>query len=116
LFERLGVGSFDSYYNCRLQRWARHVSRMPLDRIPRKLLTGWVKHARPVGCAKITWGRALNKALKSYDISTNFGQWSSTLAADRRVLQQRIGVQPHFPRRATTLIHDIWREHFDGPT
>ena len=28
LFERLGVGSFDSYYNRRLLRWAGHIARM----------------------------------------------------------------------------------------
>ena len=39
LFERLGVGSFVSYYNRRLLRWAGHVARMPMDRMPRKLLT-----------------------------------------------------------------------------
>ncbi len=74
LFERLGVGTFDSYYNRRLLRWAGHVARMPMDRMPRKLLTGWVEHARPVGCPQMTWGRTLNKALKSYDLPTNFGQ------------------------------------------
>ena len=74
LFERLGVGSFDSYYNRRLPRWAGHVARMPMDRMPRKLLSGWVEYARPVGCPTMTWGRTLNKALKSYDIPTDFGQ------------------------------------------
>jgi hypothetical protein len=54
LFERLGVGSVDSYYNCRLLRWAGHVARMPMDRMPRKLLTGWVEHARPAGCPQMT--------------------------------------------------------------
>ncbi len=49
LFERLSVGSFDSDYNRRLLRWAERVARMPMDRMPRKLLTGWVEHARPVG-------------------------------------------------------------------
>ena len=37
LLERLGVGSFDNYYNRRLLRWAGHVARMPMDRMPRKL-------------------------------------------------------------------------------
>ena len=86
-----------------------------MNRMPRKLLTGWVEHARPVGCPKMTWGRTLNKALKSYDIPTDFGQWS-ILAADRRVWQQRIGIRAPCPRPATTLIHDKWRELFDGPT
>jgi hypothetical protein len=74
LLERLGVGSFDSYYNRRLLRWAGHAARMPMGRMPRKLLTGWVEHARPVGCPQMTWGRTLNKALKSYDIPADFGQ------------------------------------------
>ena len=86
---------------------------MPVDRIPRKLLTGWVEHARPVGCPKMAWG--VYKALKSYDLPTNFEQ-RSTLAADRRVWQHRIGVRAPCPRPATTLIHDKWRELFDGPT
>ncbi len=115
LFERLGVGSFGSYYNRRLQCWARHVARMPMDRMPHKLLIGWVEHARPVGYPKMTWGRTLNKALKSYDLLTKFGQWS-TLAADRRVWQQWIGIRASCPRPATILIHDEWRELFDGPT
>jgi hypothetical protein len=117
LLERLDVGSFNSYYNYnrRLLRWAGHVARMPMDRMPRKLLTGWVEHSRPVGCPKMTWGRTLNKTLKSYDLPTNCILWS-TLAADRRVWQQRIGVRALCPRPATTLIHDKWRELFDGPT
>jgi hypothetical protein len=34
------VGSFDSYYNRCLLCLAGHVARMPMDRMPRKLLTG----------------------------------------------------------------------------
>ena len=75
LFERLGVGSFDIYYNRRLLCWAGYVARMSMDRMPRKLLTCWVEHSRPVGFPKMNWGRTLNKALKSYDLPTNFGQW-----------------------------------------
>ena len=114
LLERLGVGSFGSYYNRRLLRWAGHVACMPLNRMPRKLLTGWFEHARPVGCPQMTWGRTLKKALKSNDLPTDFWQWSA-LAADRMVWQQRIGVCPPCLRPATTLMHNKWRELFDGP-
>ena len=65
LIEHLGVGSFDSYYSRRLLRLAGHVARMPMDHRPRQFLTGWVEHARPVGCPKITWCRTLNKAFKT---------------------------------------------------
>ena len=40
LCERLGIKTFDAYYNARLLRWAGHVARMPMDRMPRRLLTG----------------------------------------------------------------------------
>ncbi len=63
----------------------------------------------------MTWGRTLNKALKSYDLPTDLGQWSA-LTADRRAWQQRIGVRTPYPRSATTLIQDKWRERFDGPS
>jgi hypothetical protein len=72
LLKRLGVGSFDSYYYRRLLRWTGHVARMPMDRMPRKLLTGLVEHARPVCCPQVTWGRTLSKALKSYDLFIKF--------------------------------------------
>jgi hypothetical protein len=86
LCERLSVGSFGSYYNHRLLRWAGHVARMPMDRMPSKFFTGWVEHARPVGSPQMTWGRTFNIALKNYDFLTKFGQWSK-LPEDCRVWQ-----------------------------
>ena len=82
-----------------------------MNRMPRKLLTGWVEHARPVGCPKMTWGCTLNKALKSYDIPTGFGQWS-TLAADRRVWQQRIGAHDKTPHHIQELVRAPRRQFF----
>ena len=82
LLKRLGIEPFDTYYHRRLLRWAGHVSRMPLTRAPRKLLTGWVEHSRPIGCPQMTWGRALKKVLKSVKLPTDFVQWR-TAAADR---------------------------------
>ncbi len=74
LFERLGVGSFYSYYNRRLLRFPGHVARIPPDRMPRKLLTGWIEHFWPVVYAQMTWVHTLKKALKSTDLSTDFEQ------------------------------------------
>ena len=40
LLARLGIEPLETYYHRRLLRWAGHVSRMPLNRLPRMLLTG----------------------------------------------------------------------------
>ena len=93
LFERLGVGSFDSYYNRRLLRWAGHVARMPMDRMPRKLLTGWVEHARPVGCPQMTWGRTTFRQISDSGAHlpqiVGFGSSGSVFGPPARV-QQRL--------------------------
>ena len=82
LLSRLGIRPIDDYYHNRILRWAGHVARMSRVRLPRKLLTGWVAHPRPVGCPQMTWGRTLNKALKSKGVSCDFATWRE-LAQDR---------------------------------
>jgi exonuclease III len=82
LFARLGIQSLDRYYHHRTLRWAGHVARMPMSRLPRKMLTGFVAHPRPIGCPDMTWGRSLKKALKSNDLPTDFGSWTA-IAKDR---------------------------------
>ena len=42
LFAKLEIDPLDTYYNRRLLQWAGHVSRMPISRAPRKLLTSGV--------------------------------------------------------------------------
>ena len=42
------------YRNCIL-RWTSHVARMPMARIPRKFLTGWVANPRPLGRPYMAW-------------------------------------------------------------
>lgn len=85
---RVGLQSLDYYYSTRLLRWAGHVSRMPWHRTPRKLLTSWVRHKRPVGAPSMTFGRTLNKALKSAGISTLAATWMRE-AQDRNAWRDR---------------------------
>jgi hypothetical protein len=83
LRDRVGLHSFDGYYNTRLLRWAGHVARMPMTRTPRKLLTAWVKHKRPRGAPRMTFGRTLNKALKAAKIPSTMTATWIRLAQDR---------------------------------
>jgi len=91
LLYRLNIKSLDYYYNTRLLRWAGHVARMPMNRLPRKLLTGWVNHKRPRGGVQMTFGRTLNKALLSAKIPVSFDKWHAH-AQDRVDWRRRIGL------------------------
>jgi hypothetical protein len=82
LFHLLRILDLDSYYHYRVPRWAGHVARMPMNRVPRQLLTGLVAHSRPIGCPEKNFGRTLKKALKRNDLPTDFETWSA-IARDR---------------------------------
>ena len=96
LLEKLGLSPLDTYYHRRLLRWAGHVSRMPMSRAPRQLLTGWVAHKRPIGCPQTTWGRTIKKALVRSNLPGDFKAWSS-LAADREHWRSVCGTKQHCP-------------------
>ena len=95
LLERLQIRSFDDYYYTRLLRWAGHVVRMPMERTPRRLLTGWVDHPRALGAPQMTIGRTINKALRAKNLPTDFQAWTK-LAKDRP--QWRAITHPHNPK------------------
>jgi hypothetical protein len=88
LLERLQIQPLDYYYNTRLLRWAGHLARMPMHRLPRRLLTGWVNNPRPIGGVKMTFGRTLNKALKAAKLPTDFAKWHA-IAQDRPKWRER---------------------------
>ena len=71
LMTRLNVESIDTYITRQQLRWAGHVARMPWDRLPRKMLSCWVRSKRPRGAPSFTYGRGLNKALRKANINPN---------------------------------------------
>ena len=82
LLQQLHLQPLHIYYETRLLRWAGHVSRMAMDRLPRKLLTGWVPHPRHNGGQMKTWGETLKDTLHSHHINTKFTTWK-VLAENR---------------------------------
>ena len=78
LYRRLGIVAVHQYYHRRLLRWAGYVSRMPMDRPPRQLLTGFVANPRPTGSPLMTWGRSLKEALIKCGQSPSFAVWRQT--------------------------------------
>ena len=68
LLTRLGLSTIDTLVTQRQLRWAGHVSRMDYTRLPRKMLSAWVRSKRPRGAPRFTYGRSLRKALKKANI------------------------------------------------
>ena len=63
LAARLVLDTIDTYITRRQLRWAGHVSRMPFHRQPRRMLSAWVPHRRPLGAPRMTYGRSLGKSI-----------------------------------------------------
>ena len=80
LRRRVGVQSIDTYVTRHQLRWAGHVARMPPHRLPRKMLSSWVRAKRPRGAPQLTYGRMLRKSLKKLQIDPD--SWS-TIAQNR---------------------------------
>jgi hypothetical protein len=67
----LGLDSMDKYIARgpgRQLRWLGNVSRMPFDRLPRRLLSSWLPYKRPRGAPEMTFGKTVIKTLKTFDI------------------------------------------------
>ena len=80
LLERVGLSSIDAYITKSQLRWAGHVSRMSMERLPRKMMTCWVRNPRPKGCPQFTYGRGVYKALAKVEVDRS--EWT-ILAQDR---------------------------------
>ena len=71
LLEHLKLDSINVYINRRQLRWAGHVARMPTTRLPRKMLSSWVRTKMPHGAPRLTYDRTLNKALRKANVDKN---------------------------------------------
>ena len=80
LEKELGLDSMNNYIARRQLRWLGHVSRMPFDRLPRRMLSSWLPSPRCRGAAKMTYGGTMKKATAMFDINPQ--NWYE-LAADR---------------------------------
>jgi len=53
LFDQTGLSPIDSYITHHQLRWFDHVTRTESERLPRKMLTSWVREKRPRGALNI---------------------------------------------------------------
>ena len=54
----------EAYIDQRQMRWAGRVSRMPWNRLPRKMLKVWCNSKIPRGAPQMTYGQNLKKLFK----------------------------------------------------
>ena len=72
LLEKLSLQPIEHYIFNRQLSWLGHSARMSFDRLPRKLLSSWVHHKRPIGSPEFTYGRGIKKALKWFEIDSDW--------------------------------------------
>ena len=80
LESRLQLEPFQFYLARRRLRWAGHVSRMPMTRLPRMFLSSWVDNKRPQQRPRFNYGHGLRRDLRNAGV--NISDWGS-LARDR---------------------------------
>jgi hypothetical protein len=111
LLLRLGLKSCQHYFDQRFLRWAGHLARMPMNRLPRKFLTSWIADVpRPLGHPSSSWVTTLEAVLVRKKISTDFATWSE-LAQDRSAWLDLLNDRPRRPKAPTqTLMSNQQRQ------
>ena len=62
---RVDLKTMRHYISVRVLSWAGNIIRMDRERLPRKLLFGWVDHPRKTGGQPLTFGRRLERTVKA---------------------------------------------------
>ena len=82
LESRLQLEPFQFYPARRRLRWAGHVSRMPMTRLPRMFLSSWVDNKRPQQRPQFNYGHGLGRDLRNAGVLID--NWAS-FASDRNI-------------------------------
>jgi hypothetical protein len=72
---------FEFHLARRRLRWAGHVSRMQMTRLPRMLHSSWVDNKRPQQQPQFNYGHGLGRDLRNAGIRVHLEKWVS-LASD----------------------------------
>ena len=97
--ERAGLKGIEVYVYRRQLRWIGHVSRMKWDRLPRKFLTAWCNHERPLGRPVYRWSEGAEKAIQSAGLTlenwsvaaANRAQWGALVNPERAERERLLG-------------------------
>ena len=88
LEHRLLLEHFDLYLARRRLRWAGHVGRMPMYRLPRLLLSSWVDHTHPQQRPQFTYGHGLKRDLNNVEVK-NWGSLAMNHNPWHAITQQK---------------------------
>ena len=108
LLAELALQPLEYYLQSRFLRWAGHVTRMDMDRLPRMLLTSWCPSSRVIGRPRMSFGHTLKKFLIQLNDKLddpNAKAWDPTLTG-RAALQE----QWRWTELAAKGKRDEWRK------
>ena len=72
--------SLEDLVSTRRLRWLGHLARMEVDRLPKRLLFGWLPQRRPAHGPKMRWRDRVRKDMQKFNIAES--RWFS-VAQDR---------------------------------
>jgi hypothetical protein len=91
LLAELALQPLEYYLQSRFLRWAGHVTRMHMDRLPRMLLTSWCPSSRVIGRPRMSFGHTLKKFLIQLNDKLddpNAKAWDPTLTGKAALQEQ----------------------------